>query len=177
MQARIKALVAISALSLCSVAMANSESLTVEMKTLSESGVGASAGKVVIRETQYGLEFTPTLTGLVQGVHGFHVHENPSCEPKDQNGKMVAGLAAGGHYDPAGTKKHGLPWGDGHLGDLPPLYVDMTGNAGNPVLSPRLKLADVRGRSLMVHAGGDNHSDHPAALGGGGARIVCGVIQ
>jgi Cu-Zn family superoxide dismutase len=45
------------------------------------------------------------------------------------------------------------------------------------VLAPRLKLADVKGRALMVHAGGDNHSDHPAALGGGGARAVCGVIQ
>jgi Cu-Zn family superoxide dismutase len=28
----------------------------------------------------------------------------------------------------------------------------------------------------MLHAGGDNHSDHPAPLGGGGARIACGVI-
>lgn len=177
MQTRIKALVSVAALSLSSAAMANSEGLTVEMRALSESGVGASVGKVVLRETQYGLELTPTLSGLTQGVHGFHVHENPSCDAKEQNGKMVAGLAAGGHYDPAGTKKHGLPWGNGHLGDLPPLYVDMTGNASNPVLSPRLKLADVRGRSLMVHAGGDNHSDHPAALGGGGARVVCGVIQ
>jgi superoxide dismutase, Cu-Zn family len=177
MQIRIKALASVVALGLCSAAMANAESLTVEMKVLSESGVGASVGKVVIRETQYGLEFTPALTGLAQGVHGFHIHENPSCEPKEQNGKMVAGLAAGGHFDPAGTKRHGLPWGDGHLGDLPPLYVDMTGSTSNPVLAPRLKLADARGRALMIHAGGDNHSDHPAPLGGGGARIACGVIQ
>lgn len=177
MKTRIKAFVSIAALSLSSAALANSEGLTVEMKTLSENGVGATAGKVVLRDTQYGLELTPTLSGLPQGVHGFHVHENPSCDAKEQNGKMVAGLAAGGHYDPTGTKKHGLPWGDGHLGDLPPLFADATGNAGNPVLSPRLKLADVRGRALMVHAGGDNHSDHPAALGGGGARVVCGVIQ
>jgi Cu-Zn family superoxide dismutase len=28
----------------------------------------------------------------------------------------------------------------------------------------------------MVHVGGDNHSDHPAALGGGGIRMVCGII-
>ena len=35
-----------------------------------------------------------------------------------------------------------------------------------------------RGSKLLaVHAGGDNHSDHPAKLGGGGARIVCGVIK
>jgi Cu-Zn family superoxide dismutase len=28
----------------------------------------------------------------------------------------------------------------------------------------------------MIHAGGDNHADHPAPLGGGGARMACGVI-
>ena len=28
----------------------------------------------------------------------------------------------------------------------------------------------------MVHAGGDNYSDMPAALGGAGARVACGVI-
>jgi len=28
----------------------------------------------------------------------------------------------------------------------------------------------------MVHAGGDNHADHPAPLGGGGERVACGVI-
>lgn len=176
MHIRIKACASIALLSLCSATLANSEGLTVEMTAVSESGVGASVGKVIIRDTQYGLEFTPALSGLTQGVHGFHVHENPSCEPREQGGKMVAALAAGGHYDPAGTKRHGLPWGDGHLGDLPPIYVDMTGSANNPVLAPRLRLADVRGRSLMVHAGGDNHSDHPAPLGGGGARVACGVI-
>jgi Cu-Zn family superoxide dismutase len=44
------------------------------------------------------------------------------------------------------------------------------------VLAPRLKLIDVRNRALMVHAGGDNHADHPAPLGGGGGRVACGVI-
>jgi Cu-Zn family superoxide dismutase len=75
------------------------------------------------------------------------------------------------------TKHHGSPWGDGHLGDLPALYVDPQGNATNPVLAPRLKMADLKGRSLMIHMGGDNHSDHPAPLGGGGARVACGVIE
>ncbi|MBS0551945.1 MAG: superoxide dismutase family protein, partial [Proteobacteria bacterium] len=55
--------------------------------------------------------------------------------------------------------------------------VDAAGNALQPVLAPRLKLSDLAGRSLMVHAGGDNHSDHPEPLGGGGPRIVCGVID
>jgi Cu-Zn family superoxide dismutase len=49
-------------------------------------------------------------------------------------------------------------------------------SATQPVLAPRLKLSGVRGHALMLHAGGDNHSDHPAPLGGGGAQIACGVM-
>jgi len=40
-----------------------------------------------------------------------------------------------------------------------------------------LKLAELKDRALMVHVGGDNHADHPAPLGGGGVRMMCGVIQ
>jgi Cu-Zn family superoxide dismutase len=29
----------------------------------------------------------------------------------------------------------------------------------------------------MVHVGGDNYSDKPKPLGGGGARFACGVIE
>ena len=129
-----------------------------------------------IVETQYGLAFYPNLSTLPPGLHGFHVHENPSCASVERDGASLPGMAAGGHLDPQGTKRHGEPWGDGHLGDLPALYVAADGTATHPVLGPRLKLADVLNRSLMVHAGGDNHADHPAPLGGGGARVACGVI-
>lgn len=44
------------------------------------------------------------------------------------------------------------------------------------VLAPRLKLDDLRARSLMIHIGGDNHADHPMPLGGGGGRLACGVM-
>lgn len=161
------------AMAACGAAMAD---FTVPMNIVDEKGIGKAVGQVVISETPYGVVFSPALSGLPQGVHGFHVHENPNCEAREKDGKMVPALAAGGHYDPAATKRHGQPWSDGHLGDLPPLYVDGNGTAGNPVLAPRLKLADLKGRSLMVHVGGDNHSDHPAPLGGGGARLACGVI-
>ena len=149
----------------------------VTMHIVDADGIGADAGTITISESRYGLVFTPALRGLPPGLHGFHVHESPSCEPKDKDGKMVAALAAGGHLDPAGTGKHDTPWGDGHLGDLPPLYVAADGTATQPVLGPRLKAADVAARSLMVHAGGDNHADHPAPLGGGGARVACGVVR
>ena len=170
-----KPLIALAAL--CAAhAVAHGAELVVTMNAATAAGTGASAGTVRIVETPYGLAFLPTLTGLPPGLHGFHVHEKPSCAPGEQNGAMAPAIGAGGHLDPAGTKKHGEPWGDGHLGDLPPLFVAADGSASAPVLGPRLKLADVVDRALMIHAGGDNHADHPAPLGGGGGRIVCGVI-
>ncbi|MSE18644.1 superoxide dismutase [Cu-Zn] SodC2, partial [Pantoea agglomerans] len=68
-------------------------------------------------------------------------------------------------------------YAEGHLGDLPAVYVDDKGSATYPVLAPRLKsLKEIKGKALMVHVGGDNHADHPKPLGGGGARYACGVI-
>ena len=150
---------------------------SVQMFIVDAQGVGVSLGLVSISESKYGIVFSPSLKGLPPGVHGFHLHENPSCDAKESEGKMVPALAAGGHYDPANTKRHGTPWGDGHLGDLPGLFVSSDGSANQPVLAPRLKTADLVGRSLMIHVGGDNHADHPAPLGGGGVRMACGVIK
>jgi len=174
MKTAIRDVVAAFTVSLCGPALAETK---VQLSMVDENGIGRSIGEIVITETPYGVVFSPSLAGLPPGLHGFHVHENPSCEPKEKDGQRVAALAAGGHLDPAGSKHHGLPWGDGHLGDAPPLFVDAKGNADQPVLAPRLKLADLEGRSLMIHAGGDNHADHPAPLGGGGERLACGVIR
>ncbi|EMK3757711.1 MULTISPECIES: superoxide dismutase [Cu-Zn] SodC [unclassified Providencia] len=152
---------------------------TVVLKEATPTGDGKAIGEVVITETEYGLLFTPKLAGLQAGVHGFHVHENPSCEPADKDGKSVPALKAGGHLDPVKTGVHKGPYDNsGHLGDLPGLVADSQGNANYAVLAPRLKsLKDVQERALMVHVGGDNYSDNPEALGGGGARMACGVIK
>jgi Cu-Zn family superoxide dismutase len=29
----------------------------------------------------------------------------------------------------------------------------------------------------MIHGGGDNYADAPALLGGGGARVACGIVK
>ena len=150
---------------------------TIPMDLVDADGRAVPVGEVHVQDSAYGLVLTPQLHGLPPGLHGFHLHENPSCAPKDKDGKPVAALAAGGHWDPEKTGRHGTPWGDGHRGDLPALYVDAEGSATQPVLAPRLKAADLSGRALMVHAGGDNHADHPAPLGGGGTRIACGVVE
>ena len=155
-----------------------SKALEITVHLTSEHGIGDKIGTIRAEDTPYGLLLTPSLAGLAPGLHGFHVHEHASCECSEKDGKMVAGLAAGNHYDPASTGKHLGPYSaDGHLGDLPPLYVAADGSATLAVLAPRLKIKDLAGRAIMIHAGGDNYSDEPAVLGGGGARVACGVVQ
>ncbi|EYI84763.1 superoxide dismutase, partial [Salmonella enterica subsp. enterica serovar Heidelberg str. N18413] len=52
------------------------------------------------------------------------------------------------------------------------------GIATEPVTAPRLKsLDEVKDKALMIHVGGDNMSDQPKPLGGGGTRYACGVIK
>lgn len=150
--------------------------LTVDMHAVTADGIGEKIGTVTIEADGQGSRLTPDLSGLTPGAHGFHVHEHGSCEPKEVDGKPVAAGAAGGHYDPDGTGRHAGPYGDGHLGDLPVLYVNAEGRVTDPVLAPRIKPEQMAGRALMVHAGGDNYADEPEPLGGGGARVACGVI-
>lgn len=124
-------------------------------------------GTVVFLDTQYGLLITPKLTTLSPGQHGLHLHQHANCGDH--------GTSAGGHFDPQNTNSHQGPYGEGHLGDLPALYVDTKGNASTPTLAPRLKTSDLKGLSVMIHADGDNYSDTPP-LGGGGARMACGTL-
>jgi len=133
-----------------------------------ESGQ-AVLGTITAKDTDYGLLLLYALKGLPSGLHGVHVHENPSCDLK--------GKAAGGHFDPDKKDKHQGPYDkSGHKGDLPVLYVNQDGVASTPVLAPRLKEKDLKGRSLIIHEKGDNYSDTPQKLGGGVSRIACGVV-
>jgi Cu-Zn family superoxide dismutase len=129
---------------------------------------GSLLGNVSFEDTQYGLLIKPELKGLSVGLHGFHIHQHADCGEH--------GMKAGGHFDPAATNSHQGPYGKGHLGDLPVLSTNTLGVANIPLLAPRLTTHDILGHTLMIHAAGDNYSDNPA-LGGGGARIACGIIK
>lgn len=150
---------------------------TVNMNKIDAKGIGAAIGTIEFMDTPQGLAIMTNLKDLTAGQHGFHVHENASCDAKDKDGKPVAGLAAGGHYDPAGTKRHAGPQGNGHLGDLPVLMAAADGTSKETLTAPHLKVAELKGRSIMIHENGDNFSDQPKPLGGGGARVACGVVK
>lgn len=165
------------AFSFSHVGSLSAEELVIHVNFVNEHGIGKDIGTITASDSQYGLLLVPQLSGLSAGIHGFHVHQNPDCGPAVKDSKQVAALAAGGHLDPAGAGRHEGPYGKGHLGDLPALYVGNDGKATLAVLAPRLKVTDLKGHSVMIHAGGDNYSDQPEKLGGGGARVACGVIQ
>jgi superoxide dismutase, Cu-Zn family len=151
--------------------------IMINMYAISGAGVGKPIGKIRAVDSTEGLLLVPSLhlPDAKAGQHGFHLHEHPSCGNKGPDGKTGAGLAAGGHFDPGHTGHHEGPNGKGHLGDLPSLAFDAGGNAYTAVTAPRLKVEDLWGHALVIHAGGDNYADNPP-LGGGGARIACGVI-
>jgi Cu-Zn family superoxide dismutase len=155
---------------------AGAKKVKVPMSLVDANGVGKSVGTITLQDSKDGVMIATDLKGLPPGEHGFHMHEKPSCDPADKDGKKTPALAAGGHFDPDGTKAHKGPGGGGHKGDLPKIEVSAKGVAKTKLDVAGLKLADMEGHSLMIHEGGDNYSDTPKPLGGGGARMACGVI-
>ena len=176
---RIRALAIVVLVGLSLTGPAHSQELWAEMYLITPEAADKPIGLVMITSTPAGARFVADLQGLPPGQHGFHVHENGDCGPgPDVNDTMAAGMAAGEHYDPQGTKAHRGPERQGHLGDLPFLTVQADGKGKCEAIAPRIKdVAQLRGKALLIHAGGDNYRDQPKPLGGGGARIACGIIQ
>lgn len=143
-------------------------SLVIRIHRVDGSTFGKDIGTITADNTIYGLLLTPHLHDLPPGVHGFHLHEFPFCREHADG--------AGGHYDPLNTGEHMGPYRAGHLGDLPILIVNHNGKATLPVLAPRLKIDQIKNRSLMIDASGDTYSDVPIENGGGGRHIACGEI-
>lgn len=167
---KIKQLISLGIASCLATSLAWGGSTQVHIHKTTSSGQGKAIGTVIFQDTQYGMLIKPHLHNLQPGLHGFHIHQKPHC---GDNGK-----AAGGHFDPKYTQKHLGPYNaNGHLGDLPVLYVKQNGRANVPTLAPRLTVNAIEGHSVIIHKHGDNYSDQPKKLGGGGARIACGIIS
>jgi Cu-Zn family superoxide dismutase len=147
------------------------------LRKASKTGLGKQVGSVEFENTPYGVLIEVYLYDLPPGIHGLHVHTGASCSPgPNAKGEIIPAGAAGEHLDPAKTGHHYGPYRRGHLGDLPRLTVYDDGTSDDILLAPRIRVSDLLGRALMLHAGGDTYSDTPH-LGGGGARIACGIIQ
>ena len=146
---------------------------------------GAAAGMAMLRSIQGGgVEISLNVQGMQPGAHGFHIHEKGECAPKMNatTGKMEAFGAAGGHFDPHGTKTHGQPGQSSrqiHAGDAPNLVVGANGSGMLRHTSQDMALTpgenSIMGLALVVHADEDDYKTNPA--GNSGPRVACGVIE
>ena len=145
---------------------------------------GSPAGLVTFTDVAGGVLVEADLHGLGAGIHGFHIHQNPTCTGVDGRPDFNA---AGGHWNPGGS-----PHGD-HAGDMPVLVATADGEAAMAFVLDRFDLASVRQHAVMVHAGRDNYAHIPLryqstdatapgpdsatlSAGDAGARAACGLV-
>ena len=99
------------------------------------------------------------------GPHGFHIHQFGDCMTGDPDNPFQG---AGGHYNPD-NQPHG-----NHAGDFPVLFSNR-GLALMGFFTDRFKVADIVGRSVIIHENPDDYRTQPA--GAAGRRLACGVIK
>lgn len=143
---------------------------------------GKVVGQATFRPEPIGTRVSIEVSGLQPGSHGLHVHQNPSCEAgPDATGKVIPFGAAGGHFDPGGSKNHdhpGVTNDKGHGGDLPMIEVNAEGKGKLNFDTNRLAMSgpnSVLGRSIIIHEKADDYQTDPA--GDSGSRVLCGVFQ
>ena len=133
----------------------------------------AISGKAVLTDTDKGLKIAVDFQNVPAGTHGFHIHENGSCDD--------AGKAAGGHYNPDASP-HGLLVKDGfehaHAGDFGNVEIGPDGSGHAEMLLPGLTVSggkyNVSGKAFILHEKAD---DFGQPTGSAGGRIACGQIQ
>jgi Cu-Zn family superoxide dismutase len=132
-------------------------------------------GVVTFMDVSGGTVVCVSVTGLPQyqpaengkppvGPHGFHIHNNGSCEIGDPNDPFKA---AGEHWNPD-NQPHG-----NHAGDFPVLFSN-NGFANMCFFTNRFKVADILGKAVIIHQSPDDYRSQPA--GDAGKRLACGVI-
>lgn len=141
------------------------------MATLAPASGSAVRGMVMFHDMGGHTMVHARLSGLKPDAeHGFHVHEKGDCSAPDAT-------SAGGHFNPTNVP-HGPQEGTRHVGDLPNLKADASGNVDQRLVVHGLRVgateADIVGKAVVVHAQPDDYRSQPA--GNSGARISCGVI-
>lgn len=97
-------------------------------------------------------------------IFAFHIHEGSNCTGNEQDNF----LNVGSHYNPNNCPH---PY---HAGDLPPLF-GVNGNAFSVVLTDRVNIQEIVGRTIIIHSNPDDFVSQPA--GNSGTKIACGEIR
>ncbi len=131
------------------------------------------AGEITLTEGEGGLTVEVIVANVAPGKHGFHFHENGSCDDE--------GRAAGGHFNPDNVT-HGYLPKDGHAhahaGDMGNINVGADGVGTLKEFLPGVSLSQgqyaVAGKSVILH---EKEDDFGQPTGNAGNRIGCGVIE
>ena len=145
-----------------------SAEIEVQVNRISTDGIGSEIGTITLKDSHHGLAILPNLRDFPPGNHAFHINENPSCKSGIKNGIKVSGFMAGGHFDPTkggNVKSHGH---EKKHGDLPQLVAASDGTATSPVMTEKLIVSQLIGRSIMIHCYGENNAGKPT----GGGRVM-----
>jgi superoxide dismutase, Cu-Zn family len=125
-------------------------------------------GTVRFTEESGRLVINAHVSGLSPGAkHAIHIHSFGDLRSDD-------GSSLGGHYNPGGHVHGGPRSRERHAGDLGNLSADGAGEAQYELSVDGLGIAEILGRSVVVHASADDFTSQPA--GNAGARIGVGVI-
>jgi len=130
-------------------------------------------GQATLTDTPKGLKLSIEMSSISPGLHGFHIHEFGSCAD--------FGKAAGSHFDPDNTRRHGQLASHRqhgvHAGDMGNLIADASGKAVLDLTLPGVVLTggkrSVAGRAIIIH---DKQDDFGQPVGNAGDRIACGPI-
>jgi Cu-Zn family superoxide dismutase len=125
-------------------------------------------GTVTFTQDGNDVKVVADITGLSPGKHGFHIHEK--ADMSDPQLKSV-----GGHWDMNHHKHGGPETAEHHSGDLGNLTADDTGKAHLEGKLMGVKLTDLEGKSVIVHASEDDLKTDPA--GNSGGRVAGGAIE
>lgn len=149
------------------------ETVKFSMEPKSDSDV---KGKVTFTEENGEVKMMANLSGLSEGDHAIHIHQNADCSSAD-------GKSAGGHWNPT-NQPHGK-WGveEGyHKGDIGNFTADADGNATVEFATDEWCMGcddenkNILGKAVIVHQGQDDFTSQPS--GDAGARVSCtGIIQ
>lgn len=149
----------------------------IAVAVLEPVGDGVAGGTVTFEATDDGVDVSYDVQGLSAGRHGFHVHENGSCEAGEDG---TPGGAAGGHFNPGATP-HGRRDTTAearHVGDLGNIEAGENGTSQGMFVDDVITLEgehSIGGKAMLIHGGEDDLASQPS--GDAGARIACGIIE
>lgn len=118
------------------------------------------------------LSFEVSIQGLSPGNHGFHLHNSGN--------ELHAPTSLCAHFNPTGAPHRGLNDPNGHYGDFGNIIVDDDGRCEMTIIARYVRMQDILGRSLIVHADEDDLGLGPyedsKTTGHSGKRVLWGIV-